>query len=289
MDLSAISKEIKTAEEELKPEKEWQAKKLKLEKYSGDDRMRPFEDVLKEIGTDSSAGYFTRIPKLDSTLGGFRDKQLVVISGATGHGKTSFMQFLLSEFAQDSACAFFSYEIGYREFADKFNGNVPKFHVPNKKKNGKLEWLFERMEESIAKYDTKVFFIDHLHFLLDMKMLEMVRSTSLAIGNVMRELKGFAFNNDVVIFLAAHIKQRETEEAPTVDDLRDSSFIAQESDIVLLIWRERKKDRQSESGYIETGKTIIHVGKNRRTGQLGTVATMFDKGRYLEYDSYHTP
>jgi replicative DNA helicase len=81
----------------------------------------------------------------------------------------------------------------------------------------------------------------------------------------MRELKRIAIETDTVIFLIAHLQKTRLEKAPTISDLRDSSFVGQEADMVFLVWRE-VKDIDSIEKY---GKdSFLKIEKNRRKGTL---------------------
>ena len=95
---------------------------------------------------------------------------------------------------------------------------------------------------------------------------------SLAVGVVMRELKRMAIKHGIVMFLVVHMKKKFKDEAPDLDDLRDSSFVEQEADIVLLLTRGQTKDTDNYVGKkILTNEVAIAVEKNRRTGKMGSV------------------
>ena len=137
------------------------------------------------------------------------------------------------------------------------------FALPQVTQPSNLLWLEQRIWEAKAKYDVKVVFVDHLHFLLSFDQL--MNNSSLAIGHAMRELKRIAIETDTVIFLIAHLQKTRLEKAPTISDLRDSSFVGQEADMVFLVWRE-VKDIDSIEKY---GKdSFLKIEKNRRKGTL---------------------
>ena len=78
------------------------------------------------------------------------------------------------------------------------------------------------------------------------------------------------------------MKKTKLEETPTIDDLRDSSFVAQESDIVMMLWRNKERDNTNPVGYRYTNDAVLTVEKNRRTGKLGYVKLSFNNGRFIE-------
>lgn len=77
----------------------------------------------------------------------------------------------------------------------------------------------------------------------------------------------------------AHLKQPQIDKAPTLSDLRDSSFIAQESDYVFILWR---KIEENTIPPILLDESILSVQKNRRTGKMGNIALDFKNGRLKE-------
>ena len=128
-----------------------------------------------------------------------------------------------------------------------------------------------------------------------MKDLAIAKNQSILIGMILRELKKLALANDMIVFLIAHMKKKDTEEQlPTIDDLRDSSFVAQESDMVLLMWRKQvlqsKEDKKNKVPPEWTNEAILSVVKNRRTGKLGHLQLEynFDKNEFIEYSGFQT-
>jgi len=287
-----FSKKIRENEELLKPLRDRTRELEVMEKYSGADKVIPFEELLLEISISKSGvpeRLLSKLPKLDQMVDGFRPGQLIVVSAPTGNGKTALMQHFTREFQGQANCLWFSYEVPPEEFGERFGDDVPYFHLPRHNKESSLKWLQERIVEGIAKFNTRVVFIDHLHYLLDLKMLYQIRNTSLAIGVLMRELKKTAIANNIVIFLVSHLAKTKLENVPQIDDLRDSSFVGQEADLVLVMWRVMEKDKQNKKRLNFTNETMISVEKNRRNGRTGYVRTLFNKGRFTEISNIEEP
>lgn len=250
-----------------------------LENYQGADRVVKIEEALEQIkNMPERVRIDCKIPAVNKHLDGFRCGELVVVSGPTGHGKSSLLQSFTYDFNEkDISCLWFSYEVGVRDLVKRFTVDMPSFTLPLKTVESNFKWMQLRIWESIAKFETKVVFIDHLHYLLDMSYLAKV-NTSLAIGMLMRDLKKLAVETDTLIFLVSHLSKTRLEEEPDLDDIRDSSFIGQESDIVLVIYREKSNG--------EYGKSWVKVAKNRRNGTIGSVPVVLRKGRYYEQSLY---
>jgi len=196
------------------------------------------------------------MPSLDKYCDGFRDGELIVISGLTKHGKTLLAQSLTITFTkQQEFPLWFTYEVPARQFLSQFP-ELPLFYLPTKLKAHALNWIEDRIRESFEKYRTRVVFLDHLHYLFDMAR---VRSPSIEIGTVIRKLKTLAVELGLCIFLLCHTTKGKSDENPTYESIRDSSFVAQESDCVLMIKRCPEMGETSAK---------ISVEFHRRTGIL---------------------
>jgi replicative DNA helicase len=101
---------------------------------------------------------------------------------------------------------------------------------------------------------------------------------SLEIGAVMRKLKNICVDNNLKGFLIAHMQKSryidKKDPEPGLEDIRDSSFIAQESDNVFIIWRRKNKDNGA----------YLKVDKNRRLGIMGRKIPLIKVNNFLEVD-----
>src|SRR3989339_628284 len=141
------------------------------------------------------------IPSLDHYCEGFRDGELITISGKTKNGKTLLAQSLSYNFSRlNHPPLWFSFEVPPRQFLSQFD-KVPFIYMPSKLKAHAMDWIEERIMESFAKYNTRIVFIDHLHYLFD---IQKSRNPSLDIGAIIRRLKGIAVSNEFVVFLLCH-------------------------------------------------------------------------------------
>lgn len=260
-----------------------------LGQYNQEDR------VISSLEAQELAEADKKIPNInigvmefDDIIGGFREGQLVIISGPTGQGKTTWCQTLTSKFASKKInCLWFSYEMGIADFLEKFEG-TPLFYLPKELQQNSLQWLETRIMESMAKYDCKIVFIDHLHYLLEMQKMAETHSISLLIGMMMRELKKMAIKHEITIFLVSHMRKLLYDKMPDVDDLRDSSFVGQEADIVMFIKRGKEKDSKEEA--IQNNHATLRIAKNRRTGNLGVISLELINKQFRapsEIDRYH--
>lgn len=247
-----------------------------LKAYSGDDQVISSHEMalrLKET-QDSLIKVKSLIPSLDSAIEDFRDGELIAISGPTKMGKTLLAQSLTVNFAkQQQFPLWFSFEVPPRQFLSQFQ-ELPLIYMPAKLKAHALDWLEARINESFEKYRTRIIFIDHLHYLID---LARMRNPSLEIGQVIRRLKGIAVNEGFIIFLLCHTTKGKSDGNLSYESIRDSSFISQESDSVLMI--QRTPDCGEASAQ-------LRIEFHRRTGVFERIVDLVKINGYLQERSY---
>ncbi len=273
-----LQKEIKKQEGVVEQEKRLEQLKEKARKYEGDDRVISSEEFIKKIKSRPEEEKLkTGFRDLDYILDGFRLNQLVTLCGPTKTGKTTFAMELTIRMREHNPM-WIPFEEGAEELITKFldrKEQPPQFYTPEHLTSKTTDWVEQKIVESIAKYNTKVVFIDHLHFIVPFT----AERHDLAVGRTMRELKGLAKRWNVCIFILAHLKKTKLTEQPTLEDIRDSSFVAQESDTVMMIWRRSKR----VNGKMEiTNESGLSIQANRRTGKTGNIEMVFQNGRFLE-------
>lgn len=254
--------------------------KLIARKYEGSDEMVSTQGIIERLRNEpDELKIMSGWENLDKILRGFRLQQLVTVSAATKSGKTSFLMDFTTKIKVYNP-AWFPFEESAEELIRKYldrGEEPPYFFTPLSMKAITMEWLESKIVESIAKYNTQVVIIDHLDFVIPFSS----DNHALRVGQAMRELKHLAKKWNIVIFIICHVVKTRMENQPTMEDLRGSSSIAQESDTVLLLWREMRK----VSGVVEiTNNLNVSVQANRRTGTTGNVKMIFDNGKFYEKD-----
>lgn len=270
-DINAISNEEQKLEAKLRLENA-------MKVYSGEDELISSLDILEYLKTQpEEEKHMTGIKELDAILKGFRKNQLIVLAAPTKSGKSQMTVELAIRMPETNP-VFIPFEESAEELVSKFkdrNEVPPLFYTPKSITANTLDWIEKKIVEGIVKYNSKMFFIDHLHFIVPFSSDRL----DARIGHTMRTLKTIAKEHGVIIILVAHLKKTDVAVSPTLEDLRDSSFVAQEADTVLMMWRESKR---KDGVMITTNRTIISVQANRRTGSTGNVKLVFKDGRYHE-------
>ena len=238
---------------------------------------------------------------LDELLsGGFEDGRLYVLSAPTKNGKTVMAQTFMYNLAQNNqASLMFSYEMGWQEIVSKFQDmdnvtgntktNLPMYLPMELHRGGgelQFQWLYEAIKKAKEEQNIKLAIIDHLHFLLPLKDF---RNTSFIIGGIVREIKRIAISVGVPIILIAHTTKLKDDKKPDLSDIRDSSFIAQEADVVMMMYRkknenEKKKvtDDSVEDSY--SNISILSVEADRKRGNTGKVKLWHNGALFEVYD-----
>lgn len=280
-----IPKWLETLESELQSLTADEEREVKLARlteiakaYAGEDKIISSLEIAEQIKTRPEIPKIkTGMAGLDDIIGGFVKKQLIVIAAPTKNGKTSFCIDLTARL-KDKNPLWLPFEEPAEELIQKFLDRKevpPLFYTPERIIGNTMVWIEKKIIEAKAKYNSEVVFIDHLHFIVPFSS----DRQDLLIGQTMRELKKLAKQWNVLIFLIAHLKKTKLDTAPDLEDLRDSSFIAQEADTVIMLWRKTKRE---QGEVVISNETVVSVQANRRTGKTGNITLVFDNGRFIE-------
>lgn len=250
-----------------------------LKAYDGEYKLIWSDELLANLEDKPKESlHTTGIALLDDLIGGFKEQQLITIGADTGHGKTTMGLFLVEQLAKLNPVVI-PLEQSNEELVSqrKSNGySIPRFLSPAKIADRvTVDWIEERVVEGIAKHNTKLVLIDHLGYINDFGKGGEFRgeNTAYRIGQVMKGLKNIAKKWNVIILLLVHISQHDEGKPPSREDIKNSSDIAQESDMIILLWR---KNTLKNKIRVYEDKTMLYVQKNRRTGRNGTVGLKFN-------------
>lgn len=239
--------------------------------YDGDDRVISSHEMGLLLSAQKTARVSVKslLPTLDAYIEDFRGGEVIAISGPTKNGKTLLAQSLTANFEkQGQPSLWFSFEVPARQFLSQFP-ELPFLYLPAKLKPHALDWLEDRIVESFEKYRTRIVFIDHLHYLLDMARM---KSPSIEIGTVIRSLKGIAVNREMLIFLLCHTTKNTRDGSLSYESIRDSSFVSQESDSVFMVKRTPDDGENTAR---------LRVEFHRRTGIMEKIVYLVKVGGLL--------
>lgn len=260
--------------------------------------LQTYSELLKKIALEPVARVTkTGVPSLDSIVGGFEEGRLYVLSAQTKAGKTTMSQTFMHNLGKVGVPSMIlSYEMSWREVAkvfgemdkvDKVKTELPVY-VPTELHRGggdlQYQWLFEAIAKAKEEKGVHLVVIDHLHFLLPLKDF---KNTSFLLGGIVREIKRIANTLQVAIILIAHTQKIQDDVIPDWTMIRDSSFITQEADMVLMMYRIKNKEaakKQTDDSTIEVykNKTILSVELNRMGGFTGKVKLKHNGAKFEE-------
>lgn len=200
---------------------------------------------------------------IDQLTKGMLGGEIVVVAGKTSHGKTTLAINIANRVAQNGARVLFvTLEMTPVEVTSRFmhiNKDIPDgydaaSHNIAFQFNDELDWKDVDGLIAKAKRDLEVdlVVIDHLHYFT--RELDKVAED---LGRITKEIKKNAIRHNIPVILISHVRKTQTKkEDATIDDLRSSSFIAQDADIVLMVGQSENKP-----GYV-----WVKIEKNRNRG-----------------------
>lgn len=203
--------------------------------------------------------------------GGVHYGDLITIAGMPGEGKSSWCMNLAKNFiGGGEKVLFFSYEMLVQMVWEKFAlmGVKPsdQIYCPFKTVTGDVGWVENRIIEAKEKLGIKIIMIDHFSFLSGRKVLSKMSETeSSALTKIVKDIKEIAKQQEVIIFMPVHVRKQgqnyKKNEELTMDSIAHTAGVAQLSDLVFTIQREKHQDPAASDIY--TGFTSISMVKNR--------------------------
>ncbi len=237
-------------------------------------------------------GWATGIRAVDSILLGIKPKQLVVIAAGPGVGKTAMAINIALKSAEEGARVYFcSHEMGNEEItrrdmaittgmgATKLEkGDVSDAELADLEAEGaralhityndKPEETVDRLRAVCQKrkrhQGLDVLVVDYLQL---MGSSDQRKNKEQQVAEISRGLKRIAMDLDVCVVALSQLNRGvERNEKPSLNNLRDSGAIAQDANVVMLLWSADEKAQQVN----------FAIAKNR-SGRLGEGVLGFDK------------
>jgi replicative DNA helicase len=260
-----------------------------------------FGELLDRVadGKQGIAGRPSGYTRLDQLIAGFQPGRLYTIAARTGAGKTTFICNLAYQMARDSSsCAVFSLEMGSQEVFQKLvaiesgldlfrlrqgvatpvdldrargaSASIASMPILVNDGNKLGLSLIERDCARLKQANQlDAVFVDYLQLMWTPPSRKQRYE---AVGELSRGLKAMARKLDVPVIACAQLSRKadEGDGEPKLHHLRESGSIEQDSDVVLMLWRDGMK-------------TNAKIAKNRN-GPTGRLEFNFDaeKERFTE-------
>lgn len=259
--------------------------------------------------TDKSAlfGLTTGFADLDAMLTGLTPGSLMIVAARPSMGKSCFALDIARHAAstQGKNVAVFSLEMTKQEIMDRVIAGYLGVEAWKVKKGGLTQEDFSRMGKLFDQMKGHPLYLDddpdttisNLRSkarrqqmergldLLVIDYLQLIEVTDSAAGDnrtqqvshISRSLKNLARELGCPIIALSQLSratEQRTPQIPILSDLRESGGIEQDSDIVLMLYREEAYNEDTEN----VGVTDVYVRKNRN-GPTGRISLFFDKER----------
>lgn len=235
----------------------------------------------------------TGFGSLDRLLDGSEGGEVVLILGPTGGGKSVLLSSIMQRMAKDEIpTLFFSLEMGARMILDRMSsgGTLPLFYLP-RQTHRYLDWMEEKIKESVRNFGVRAVFIENLK---DIRHREQKFETqAVTYAYMINELKQFAIENDVPVFLTHHPTGEATRSTSELaeSDARGSQEVPDTAAVVLGVWRTKRGDtdpkRRPRSLDEDDNWGKVKILKNRRTGKLGWFLVEHNNHLFTEVDTQY--
>jgi replicative DNA helicase len=228
----------------------------------------------------------SNIPDLDNLIGGFGKGDIILISGDTGDGKSTFARFLVRKLSeQGKKSLVFSYEETNEEFLSKFRGDLPDGYVPKVLTAKDPTWIEAKVLEAVELYGIEAIFIDNLKGIIN---YDSKRNEVGEVDAIIQRLKAIAIKYNIVLFLLAHIKKSDTGLIDK-NSLTGSKTIVDTASVGIALYRnpiKQSTESEEENGKLYTNFTTAYLIKNRYKGKYDNFLMEFDEttGLYKQGD-----
>lgn len=258
-------------------------------------RVNDFRDnVIDSIKSGEPEPYHSGKKEIDQYLKN-QDKTLVTITGIPGHGKSTFVEGLVLDYAENMGYryAIFSGEHSkenivkkllqklYRKRPEKLEDKHIQdgmdfldnhFYFIKPPEDYTIDNIIEKVQYAVYRYGVNGVVLDNWSALEHQKGSE---SETTYISQILNKIQRFIKANDLTWYLVAHPKKMEGKkkyEKPNLYSISGSAHFFNLTDIGIIIYRDE-----------EDTELIIQKIRERHHGKTGTVLLSYhEAGNFLE-------
>lgn len=234
-------------------------------------------------------GLKTGYDSLDDLTKGLKGGDLIVLAGQASHGKTLIGNNIAYQMAKrGDPVLFVTLEMTKEKVTSRFMQIAQADGVDPQELMiyyQEVDWLGAPdlpvlIKKAIEEAGCKTVIIDHLHFLADRG----ARDMRMEIGAITKKMKQCAVQLNVPIILLAQVKRLDDpKRKPQNSDLKESGYIEQDADIILMVWRDISVDS------FDPNAVDVYCTKNRDSGFTEErVKHLYQRGSTL-YDGTFAP
>ena len=257
------------------------------------------QETLAALMSPNSNKCSSTFPSIDKFIGGFYNKDMIVIGARPSMGKTALIVTIIKNLiANGYSVGFFSAEmsrvnivirllvqltgINFRKikewsvnpeeeatFLNIFNEqSILNLYINERTRN-----IYDVKREARylkQRFDIKILFIDYLQ-----RLCAGGKRDNLEMALISSELKSLATELDIPIVCLSQLNrgvEARPDKHPMMSDLRDSGGIEQDADVIMLLYRDEYYNPETQS----PNQLEILIPKNRND-QIGKTTLYFEK------------
>lgn len=221
-------------------------------------------------------GLSSYFPSIDKLTKGFVAGEVIVVGGATSNGKTTLAVNIASRLAANfNRVLFVTLEMTKPQLTSRLmiahDGFEDMAACLSYQRADEMDWksVDGLIEKAKRELSVDLVVIDHLHY-----FTRELQNAAEDLGRITKEFKKNAQRHGLPVILISHTRKGEGND---INDLRGSSYIAQDADIVLMVSRNPE-----EPEYLK-----VSCQKNRNRGidfdDKNNVAMLrFEKTRLID-------
>lgn len=230
--------------------------------------MAEYTDRAQELYRNfgKMQGLSTGYKKLDNLTLGLVPGELILVAGKTSRGKTTLALNIGNKLALDGKTVLFvTLEMTHEEITQRsmfMNGCTGEeltedYHTVAAntvfQATDELRWdsIDKLMQKAKEEMGVDLVIIDHLHY-----FTRELTNVAEDLGRITKEFKKNAIRHKVPVMLISHVRKTGDDKEATMEDMRGSSYMAQDADIVLMVGRLPENPKH----------TMVRIEKNRNRG-----------------------
>src|SRR6202047_3470862 len=273
------------------------------------DVVNRIDELYHSDGT--LTGISTGFKQLDEMTSGLKPGDLIIVAGRPSMGKSTLAVNIAENAALGSnkAAAIFSMEMSAESLTLRMISSLGRINQSNLRSGRLQEEDWPRIDSAMTQLSSAKIFIDETPGLtpteirararrlkrergLDLIVVDYLQLMQVAgtkenrateISEISRSLKALAKELKVPVIALSQLNrgvEQRVEKKPVMSDLRESGAIEQDSDLILLIYREEVYDQNTT----RKGIADIIIAK-QRNGPTGDLQLTF-LGEYTKFENY---
>ncbi|ABA25086.1 DnaB helicase (plasmid) [Trichormus variabilis ATCC 29413] len=299
-----IAKQLETAESKILEINNSAIASTSQPIHLSDILINAYSSIEEKSMGISPPGVKTGFYDLDAMIGGFKTGKLITIAGRPAMGKSSFLGNLAFNISslEKLPTVIFSLEMTKEEWGDRFLSQDARIDSSYLQQGKIIKHQWEPLAQSIGRLSELPIYIDdspvitvnsirskvkrivaeygHIG-MVGIDYLQLMEGTdgdsynlAFQIGKITRQLKQLARECNTTIVMLSQLNrgvESRTIKRPMMSDLRESGRIEEDSDLILLLYR----DEYYYPDTIDRGIAEVIIAKNRG-GPTGTTKLLFD-------------